>query len=726
MDPPMNSCFNMGGPPNMDMFNPASCSLSDPAESALREFLLNDTNINNALSVQNNGVSDINEIADEFKGMLEEPLSRDWVSPGKPEDQALPTTSPLIPPNASPAVAPNTPNAPSAEDAASNYTHVNQVMPPQQMLTTEIEAPRGRGRGRKRTREPGAESVSRGPPKKRGPKPGMKAARMVGVQYCSQIAPDANGIKLKIKKFNSVPQPAKISKELTKRKKKKYKTKRKNSDSDDESISEMIDAEEDRSQAWGRREGPKPSQSFNVDGRTEQGEAQSDWGCKLPEQVLLRIFEMVTQEEGTLPFLVRAAQVCRLWRNVAIAPSLWNVVDLSIPRIKAVHKNDHVLRWLCENRLSGATDLNISGWKVSNMTMSLHLVVGCCGDKLDGLSLAGWGGLKSDHLELLAHRCPKLSRIDLTSINMEVNPNSKAAVSPAALCSFTHQMGARLTQLSLANNTMAGLTQILHSVAENCPELQVLDLSNLRTAAITSAQIPLEFLQEGCSKLRVFRIANSNVSLAPTSLQEQARSPGFPALEELSLAVDKRGGSPQVSDNSIERILKTSQHLKLLDVRGCTRISDSSLVRVPAWDLEHLYLSGCEVTRPPGSGLELLARKWSHSLIVLDLAWSTATEAVDQAVYALAEKGEESPLRSLNLLGSSISFGPVKDVLLRCPQLSSLNLSSCRGLPRGIKRNYEGKDLDLLRQSVSAGKFDEMTGDDSPNQSASSPHDEAR
>jgi hypothetical protein len=56
---------------------------------------------------------------------------------------------------------------------------------------------------------------------------------------------------------------------------------------------------------------------------------------------------------------------------------------------------------------------------------------------------------------------------------MEVNPNSKAAVSPAALCSFTHQMGSRLTQLSLANNTIAGLTQILNSVSENCPELQV-------------------------------------------------------------------------------------------------------------------------------------------------------------------------------------------------------------------------------------------------------------
>ena len=42
----------------------------------------------------------------------------------------------------------------------------------------------------------------------------------------------------------------------------------------------------------------------------------------------------------------------------------------------------------------------------------------------------------------------------------------------------------------------------------------------------------------------------------------------------------------------MERILKSSHKLKLLDVRGCSRVSDSSLVRVPAWDLEHLFLSG--------------------------------------------------------------------------------------------------------------------------------------
>lgn len=81
MDPPMNSCFNMGVPPNMDIFNPASCNLSDPAaESALREFLFNDNNINEAVAAaQNNGLADLNDIPDELRGVLDEPLSRDWV-----------------------------------------------------------------------------------------------------------------------------------------------------------------------------------------------------------------------------------------------------------------------------------------------------------------------------------------------------------------------------------------------------------------------------------------------------------------------------------------------------------------------------------------------------------------------------------------------------------------------------------------------------------------------
>lgn len=54
---------------------------------------------------------------------------------------------------------------------------------------------------------------------------------------------------------------------------------------------------------------------------------------------------------------------------------------------------------------------------------------------------------------------------------------------------------------------------------------------------------------------------------------------------------------------------------------------------------------GCYVTRQCGSGLELIAQKWSHSLVEIDLAWTTVTDDLNAAIMAFAEKGSESPLR---------------------------------------------------------------------------------
>lgn len=58
--------------------------------------------------------------------------------------------------------------------------------------------------------------------------------------------------------------------------------------------------------------------------------------------------------------------------------------------------------------------------------------------------------------------------------------------------------------------------------------------------------------------------------------------------------------------------------------------------------------------------------------------------------------------RTLNLCGSSVSLDPVKAVLMKCPKLNSINLQSCRALPRGIKRLYTGSTIEELRQSLQA------------------------
>jgi F-box/leucine-rich repeat protein 6 len=58
----------------------------------------------------------------------------------------------------------------------------------------------------------------------------------------------------------------------------------------------------------------------------------------------------------------------------------------------------------------------------------------------------------------------------------------------------------------------------------------------------------------------------------------------------------------------------------------------------------------------------------------------------------------------LNLCGSAVSVEAVKEVLDCCQALISINLSSCRGLPRGIKRLLEGKaQLNELRENLKNG-----------------------
>lgn len=56
--------------------------------------------------------------------------------------------------------------------------------------------------------------------------------------------------------------------------------------------------------------------------------------------------------------------------------------------------------------------------------------------------------------------------------------------------------------------------------------------------------------------------------------------------------------------------------------------------------------------------------------------------------------------RVLNLCGSSVSLEPVKAVLKNCAHLVSLNLTSCRGLPRGVKRLYVYSELDELKNAL--------------------------
>lgn len=55
---------------------------------------------------------------------------------------------------------------------------------------------------------------------------------------------------------------------------------------------------------------------------------------------------------------------------------------------------------------------------------------------------------------------------------------------------------------------------------------------------------------------------------------------------------------------------------------------------------------------------------------------------------------------------------PIKAVLTKCPKLHSINLQSCRALPRGIKRLYSGSAVGELKQSLEDKRKTESGGGD--------------
>ncbi|KAH8371654.1 hypothetical protein KR093_008363, partial [Drosophila rubida] len=422
---------------------------------------------------------------------------------------------------------------------------------------------------------------------------------------------------------------------------------------------------------------------------------QSAWAQKLPEEVLFRIFQLVVDKEGCLPTLFRLGRVCSLWRQVSLRPTLWRTMDLTT-WIKEKYRTELKLKWFVDNRCSACTELNVSNWKITDINCFLIKLSNGC-PNLTGITLSGWKGLTSDQLTFLVEHMQKLQRIDLSSINVEMNA-SKSAVGINSLCSALQVMGSRLTHLYLAHNRLAGIPNIVSVLASHCPNLALLDLSNVTTQATSHGVLNIEKLQHGCQKLKVLRVTNSHITPSTAGMQEIMDSPGFPNLEELSVAA-LTDESRIISDDHLQRILKSSSKLKLLDVRNCTRLTHESLIRLPAWDIKHLFLSGCSVTRDVGSGLELIASKWAHSLIELDLAWANVQQPIDNALRALAEKGSESPLAHLNLCGSSVSEEAVKEILTNCVHMSSINLASCRGLPRGVKRLMQGpQELHELRE----------------------------
>ncbi|XP_015681699.1 F-box/LRR-repeat protein 6 [Protobothrops mucrosquamatus] len=388
--------------------------------------------------------------------------------------------------------------------------------------------------------------------------------------------------------------------------------------------------------------------------------------------------------------MVPAACVCRFWSRAAAAPVLWQTVAVghcwAAPGQKWAPAQQKralgTLEWLATHRFSLLRDFSLSHWK-SLVPPVLQALAASC-PLLATLRLGHCSGVTAEPLCLLATSCPRLVSLNLQG----------SQVDPWAVTGFLETAGARMQQLFLTySSRMSAIIALL--VGGCCPDLRLLEVNAEIKQSTQHFQLPIEQLQAACPQLQVLRLLN--VTYYPKPLPASSPpSPGFPQLEELCLATT---AFSFVDNHMLWRILSTSSRLRVLDLRGCVRVTPKGLEQLTCPDLEQLYLGlhySASLLSRPLEGSPLLTWKWRHSLRELDLTGQSFGEQDLERAMAAFTQGEDEGgapvLRSLSLTGTKIALGTVSALIASCPALSYLNLSSCRHLPRGTKKAYRGPD----------------------------------
>ncbi|CAH3038436.1 unnamed protein product [Porites evermanni] len=387
------------------------------------------------------------------------------------------------------------------------------------------------------------------------------------------------------------------------------------------------------------------------------------WSELIPVELLMIIFQHAMKQiiGSKIPFLCRMSRVCRHWRQVASEPRLWRTVNLSTSYVK-ISASPSILQQLAPERLKYVRQLFLGGW--SKLTDKGIEAIGQHCNELQTIGLSECESLTPRGITSLVTKCCHLTSIDVKSTNIDIN----------CLKHIVKQLGSQLETLWLANCCRVTGTHILPVIQENCPNLIDLDVSgtNIR-------KIHIEKLQAGCPKLRRLMLANLLLNSIPKTNEKSAN--GFPDLEVVDLSCDYYGLDRR-NDQLLYRILWASKDLRMLILEGPNLITAEGFRNLPDFPLKILIYNNASYSK-----VAAIVEKWHHCLESLDLSSNRGVD--DECMKLLSNFGMQK-LKSLNLSNTIITSDGVRNVINGCPNLNDLNISSCRGLPRGV-RNHHGE-----------------------------------
>jgi len=421
-----------------------------------------------------------------------------------------------------------------------------------------------------------------------------------------------------------------------------------------------------------------------------------EW-ANLPVELLERIFNYLLYHTKGVRDACRCSRVCRNWsRDI----TWYGHVDISfLGHNKCA--TDGLLERISKSRLGKIVGLNISAWRnlsdkglqsiARHCKCLQHITIasGCrWAVDLENTYIIGPDSyaseLKKNFLNVIG-QIKTLKGVNFSNVVNTSNGNK-------SFMTLVQERGNDLTHLNLSGELTVRAT-ILNALCAHCPNLELLNLTDTKIESIC-----LEDLQRSCRKLRELHLSNLNVVLKKSRPKSRSNDlDGFPHLKVFD--ANSSRDRHWVTDNVLLSTLWNSPELTHLHIAACANISENVIDAIPSTKLRSVGLASRRISIPI---IAKICWKWKETLMDVDLSLTECNESFDQVVLHVASTLNN--VEKLNLRGTSVSEVGVRKLLDQCPKLTSIDLTSCRGVQRGVKKKHkDGKEVIELRRRICDG-----------------------
>lgn len=369
------------------------------------------------------------------------------------------------------------------------------------------------------------------------------------------------------------------------------------------------------------------------------GEARDSLST-LPRKIAIQIFKYIDVAD-----LARCACVCRSWKVITQANSLWNRLDFYRVRNRVTDKVVTKLLYKCRPYL---IHLNMRGCQF--VSEPSFVSISECSN-LQDLNFSECMGLNDEMLKLVAKGCKILLYLNISHTNI----TDATLRTVAKYCS-------NLQYLSLAHCKKFSDRGLLYLASgKNSKKLDYLDVSG----CLQITPDGFKNLSSGCTNIQTL-ILNDFPTLSDDCLTHVANK--LTKIHTMTFL-----GSPLISDETFKRIAN-NKNLKKIKIEGNNRISDVSLkaIGTNCANLEHIYIADCQ-------RLTDLALKSLSTCKLLTVAnFADCVRITDKGVRQLVDGPCGPKLRELNLT-NCIRVGDMAMVNIhkRCHSLTYLSVNFC-------------------------------------------------